>query len=49
MLQIKFSNALVHMASNKVKMGQPGLPGVNGEIRKNCRFTNAAFAAMTNT
>lgn len=45
-VQIKFANALVHMASNKVKTGIPGLFGVKGEIRKNCRFTNEALAAM---
>lgn len=47
--QLKFSNAFVHLASNKVKMGIPGLPGTRGEIRRNCRLTNAAFAAMTNS
>lgn len=43
-VQVKFGNALVHMASNKIKMGTPG---VNGEIRRNCRLTNAGVAATT--
>ncbi|KAG0593173.1 hypothetical protein M758_1G302700 [Ceratodon purpureus] len=41
--QVKFANALVHMASNKIKQGR------DGEIRQNCRFTNAGLAARTNT
>lgn len=43
--QMKFANALVRMASNKVKLG---VPNRNGEIRKNCRFTNAATGSSTN-
>lgn len=43
--QIIFSNALIHMASNKIKFGRPD---EEGEIRQNCRLTNARFAATAN-